>query len=88
MSALEILRNHNIIAEDKFSYETRDINDQFDAVEIWRKGDDRILFREFYFIVDTTNSKVYLADFTTPDEVFIAQIERGTLHPVGNSITA
>jgi hypothetical protein len=83
MTALDILRDNNLVAEGNFTYETKTLNDQFSAIEIWSKGDSPVLFREFYFIVDTTDSLVYIVDFQEPDSVFLEKIRRGIEQPYG-----
>ena len=77
MSAIEILNSFNLTSE-RLNYSERVINDQYTAVEILDLS-GKILFREYYYIVDTKKNLVYLADFKEPDAVFIAKIERGTV---------
>ena len=83
MSPLDTLRKHELIAEDRFNYVTRTIDDRFSAVEIWRED---ILFREFFFVIDSQDDSVYWIDFAQPELVYIEQIKRGKLEPIREGV--
>lgn len=77
MTAIDVLRSHNIAAEDQFNYVEVPFDDRFVAVEIYRNGERRVRYREFYFIVDTKEDKVYYGDYDLPDGVNVERIKRG-----------
>ena len=71
---LDILQTRTKLI-DSLVYNESAIDDRFNTVEVSSR--EGVLFREWYYIVDVQNSKVYVGDFKVPSAVLVERIKNG-----------
>lgn len=76
-NAVDIMKEKGLINEGNFTYVPRTVLAPYEAVEIHSTEDSEVTFKQFFYLVNVDTHQVFYGDYSLPDKVNIARIERG-----------